>query len=130
MALRLRQYEIYPTTQRLSVAGVLLARHQHMTAEELHEQLDQAGKPVSKATVYNVSKLFVDKGLVQEIVIDGGRTYFDSNAGYHAHFYNIDTGELIDFQMPEGAELRDFQLPPGTRIESVGLVVRISSKPE
>ena len=78
----------------------------------------------------NVLKLFVHTGLVQEIVIDGGRTYFDSNAGHHAHFYNIDTGELIDFQMPEGAELPDLQSPPGTRIESVDLVVRISSKPE
>jgi Fur family iron response transcriptional regulator len=127
VAMTLRAHGVYPTTQRLFVASVLLSRHQHLTADELHERLFLEGMQVSKATVYNTLKLFTDQGLVREVVIDGGRTLYDSNAAHHAHLYNVDTGELIDIPAPTDPPLRDLPLPPGTRVESVDVVVRITS---
>lgn len=123
----LRSSGIYPTSQRMVVARVLFAKHQHITADQLHETLLQTGSRVSKATVYNSLKLFVEKGLLREIFIDSSRTYYDSNTSRHHHYYNIDTGDLGDL-MEELSYLPDAYLPYGTSLENVDIVVRVRNE--
>lgn len=110
------------------VARVLFAKHQHITADQLHETLLQTGSRVSKATVYNSLKLFVEKGLLREIFIDSSRTYYDSNTSHHHHYYNIDTGDLGDI-MEDLSYLPDAEyLPHGTSLENVDIVVRVRNE--
>lgn len=125
---RLRQHGIYPTGQRLAIAAVLLARHQHVTADGLHESLRRAGEQVSKATVYNTLSLFVDKGLVREIVVDSGKSFYDSNNSSHHHIFNADTGEITDILEPLTEQLGNIHVPSGTVVESIDVVVRVRNK--
>ena len=125
---RLRQHGIHPTGQRLAIASVLLARHQHVTADGLHERLRQAGEQVSKATVYNTLSLFVDKGLVREIVVHSGRSFYDSNNADHHHVFNTDTGEITDILEPLAEQLGNIRVPGGTEVESIDVVVRVRNK--
>jgi Fur family iron response transcriptional regulator len=123
---RLRDAGLRPTRQRVALAG-LLFRHgdRHVSAESLHAEAAKAGFEVSLATIYNTLHQFTEAGLLQQVVVDAGRSYFDTNVGEHQHFYYADEGELID--IPGAAiEVAGVPAPPkGTEVERVDVIVRI-----
>ena len=127
-AQRLRDYDILPTQQRLQIAQMLLTRDQHLSAEQVLELVNAGGSKVSKATVYNTLGLFAQKGIVREVNVDPSRVFYDTNNSPHHHFYNIDSGELLDIdprQMPVD-QLPD--APEGSVVESVEVIIRIRNK--
>lgn len=122
---QLRQHGINPTMQRRVIAELLLARKQHLTADQVLSRLRERGHGVSKATVYNTLGLFARKGLVRELTIDPRRVVYDSNPRPHHHFYDLDTGELTD--IPESSvEVSRLPRPPkGTHMDGVDVLVRV-----
>ena len=121
----LETHGIRPTQQRIRVAQVLLATPVHMTADQLLVALKQSTSRVSKATVYNTLKLFVDHGLARQIHLDPDRCVYDSTMAPHHHFQNVETGEMLDIQ-PQDLEFAKLPpLPPGTEIDSVEVVIRV-----
>ena len=85
---------------------------------------------VSKATVYNTLHLFGERGLVREVIVDPTRTFFDSTTHPHHHFYNVDTGELLDIDNRE-VGFRQLPAPPdGTQCESVQVLIRLRNQGE
>ena len=119
------EYGITPTAQRVDVASVLLARPQHVCAEDLRQMLAGQGAPVSKATVYNTLGLFASKGLVRELFVGAGKVLYDSNTTNHSHVYDVDTGTLTDIE-PGAIEVGALPpLPVGTLVESVEIVIRV-----
>lgn len=118
------------TKQRRVIADVLFARNQHISADQLYDAVKSTGSRVSKATVYNTLGLFTQKGLVREIFIDANRTFYDSNSSHHHHFYNVDTGDLIDIKEHLVPHFVDQDLPDGTAMHFVDLVVRVKNKGE
>jgi len=115
-----------PTRQRLALAGLLFnGGDRHVTAEQLHAAAQAASIQVSLATVYNTLGQFRDAGLLREVSVEPGRTYFDTNISDHHHFFLEDSGRLVD--IPANA-LDIGQLPPppeGTRIAQVAVVIRV-----
>ena len=97
LSLRLGDVGITITNQRLQIARILFEKEQHLSAEQILMKLSKSENPVSKATVYNTLGLFAERGLIREVVIDGMRIFYDTNASEHYHFYNVDNGELKDF---------------------------------
>lgn len=119
------EHGITPTAQRIDIATVLLARPQHVCADDLQQMLARHGAPVSKATVYNTLGLFARRGLVRELFVDAGKVLYDSNTTNHDHIYDVDTGALIDIE-PGAADLSSLPaLPAGTRVESVDVVIKV-----
>ena len=96
VAKRLREHGVKPTTQRMEIGMLMLAEPQHMSADKIIADLNQAGSRISKATVYNTLNLFSDHGLIREVSVDSTRQFYDSTIDPHHHFYNADTGELSD----------------------------------
>jgi len=121
----LEQHGIRATHQRIKVAEVLLAAPVHMTAEQLLATLRQAPSRVSKATVYNTLKLFVDHGLARQIHLDPDRCVYDSTMVPHHHFQNVDTGEMIDIRPEDLAFAKLPPLPPETEVDSVDVVIHV-----
>ena len=119
------RHGILPTPQRLEIAEILLEKAQHLSADQIIEQLRSRGSGVSKATVYNTLNLFDDRGLVKERSFDPERRYYDSVTAPHHHFFNVDTGELTDiaYDAVQLAELPE--LPPGTETAGVEVVVKV-----
>lgn len=119
------KYGILATPQRLEIAGILLEKPQHLSAEQIIEVLRQHGSGVSKATVYNTLNLFVERGLVKECIVDPERRFYDSNTRAHHHFYDVDTGQLTDIphELVRFAELP--VLPAEGRIDSVEVIIRV-----
>jgi len=124
---RLQTAGITPTAQRLLIAAVLLARPQHLSAEQVLQGVNAAGGAVSMATVYNALNLFHSKGLIRAVSVDARKVFYDSTPGPHFHFFNEDTGELHDLD-PATLQIRGIpELPTDTKQSSIDLIVRVKS---
>src|SRR5262245_1831472 len=117
---RLRAAGLRPTRQRVALARLLLEKgDRHITAEQLHGEALAAQIKVSLATVYNTLHQFTDAGLLREVVVEPGRSYFDSNTSDHHHFFCSSTGGLQDIP-GEHLMVTGVPLPPaGTEIYGV-----------
>lgn len=122
----LRAAGLRPTRQRVALARVLFeGGHRHVTAESLHAEVKAGRMPVSLATVYNTLNQFRDAGLLREVVVAPGRSYFDTNTGHHHHFYVETDGELHDFPS-DSVTVDGLPAPPkGTSLSRVDVIVRV-----
>ena len=123
----LTQAGLRPTRQRLALARHLIGdgENRHVTAESLFALTRGAGEAVSLATVYNTLRAFCDAGLLQEVVVDGARSYFDTRLDDHPHFYWEDSHELTDAPKDQ-LHIADLpQAPEGTAISRVDVVIRL-----
>jgi Fur family iron response transcriptional regulator len=116
-----------PTRQRVALAGLLVGDgvDRHVTAESLFAASSETGEGVSLATVYNTLRAFCDAGLMQEVVVDGSKSYFDTRMDDHPHFYWEDTAELTDARADQLEITRLPDLPEGTEISKVDVVIRL-----
>ena len=123
---RLRAAGLRPTRQRVALARMLLENgNRHVTAEQLHSEALGAAIPVSLATVYNTLHQFIDCGILRELVIEPGRSYFDTNLDDHHHFYCESTGLLQDIPGELVMVGRLPQPPAGAEISRIDVVIRI-----
>ena len=122
----LRAAGLRPTRQRVALARVLFeSGHRHVTAESLHAEVKATRMPVSLATVYNTLNQFRDAGLLREVVVAPGKSYFDTNTGHHHHFFVETDGELHDFPSDE-VTIEGLPSPPkGTKLSRVDVIVRV-----
>ena len=116
-----------PTRQRLALARLLVGDGQdrHVTAESLFALTGGAGEQVSLATVYNTLRAFCEAGLVNEVVVDGARSYFDTRIENHPHFYWEETHALTDAPADEVTIAALPAAPLGTEIARVDVVIRL-----
>ncbi len=119
-----------PTRQRLALANLLVGdgQHRHVTAESLFEAAKTTGDAVSLATVYNTLRAFCDAGLIQEVTVDGSKSYFDTNTHDHPHFYWEDDGYLTDAPSDQLVIAQVPNAPAGAEIASVDVVIRLRRK--
>lgn len=123
----LSKADLRPTRQRLSLAELLVGdgNHRHVTAESLFESAKSNGAAVSLATVYNTLRAFCDAGLLQEVTVDGSKSYFDTNTHDHPHFYWEDEARLSDAPSEELVISQLPDAPQGAEIASVDVVIRL-----
>lgn len=123
---KLKAAHLRPTRQRLALAKLLLENdHRHITAEELFHEARAAGILVSLATVYNTLHQFTSAGLLREVVVDMGQSYFDTNTSHHHHFFDEVTGKLSDIP-DDHVEISRLPTPPeGQEIDRVEVIVRL-----
>lgn len=122
---RLRGHGITPTNQRVEIARALFARSVHLSADDVFRLVNGPRRRVSKATVYNTLSLFVEKGLIRQVMADPSKAFYEPNTAPHHHFYDVSTGELTDI---DGANVKVSGLPPlpkGTTLDGVDVVVRL-----
>ena len=125
---KLRANGVKPTKQRLEIGMLLFAEARHMSADRIIADLKSEGSRVSKATVYNTLNLFTSHNLIRQVSVDPERQFYDSTNGPHHHFYNVDTGELIDIELGELEFSRLPELPPGTEAQDIEVVVRVRNQ--
>ncbi|WP_243830797.1 Fur family transcriptional regulator [Thiohalophilus thiocyanatoxydans] len=124
----LRAHDVTPTQQRVDIARILFARPQHLSADQVLSIVNQETQLVSKATIYNTLNLFARKGLVREVIVDPSKVFYDSNVSDHHHFYNVDSGELMDIDS-QALKLDQLPtLPEGTEADGVDIIIRVRSR--
>ena len=126
----LRAAHLRPTRQRLALAKLLFEHgDRHVTAEHLHDEAVAEAVRVSLATVYNTLHQFVDAGLLGEVVVNSGRSYFDTTVSDHHHFFFEDTGRLLDIPGERIGVSGLPKLPAGAAIRRVDVIVRVGRDP-
>lgn len=123
---RLKAAGLRPTRQRLALAKLLLENeHRHVTAEDLFHEARAESIHVSLATVYNTLHQFTSAGLLREVVVDMGQSYFDTNTSHHHHFFDEATGQLSDIPEDDVDISRLPKPPHGQEIDRVEVIVRL-----
>lgn len=123
---RLRNAGLRPTRQRLALAKLLFENeNRHVSAEQLHNEASREGIRVSLATVYNTLHQFTESGMMREVVVESGRSFFDTNTTDHHHFYMTKSGRLEDIPPGEIDITRAPSAPSGAAIERIDIVVRV-----
>jgi len=116
----LEQHAIKPSAQRVAIASYVLHTDEHPSADEVWTRVSQTFPMVSRATVYNTLKLFVERGLLRQLVLTEGRLVFDANTDKHHHIIDESTGKIYDLPWDhvtvarvdqiEGFDIRDYQV--------------------
>jgi Fur family iron response transcriptional regulator len=127
LARLLRDHDITPTHQRIEIAHALFSRCEHLSADRILAIVNDRACETSKATVYNTLNLFLERKLVREVIVDPTRVFYDPNTAPHHHFYNVDTGELMDIDEADVRISELPRLPRGMSVEGVDVIVRIRS---
>lgn len=123
---RLKEAGLRPTRQRLALGKLLFdAGDRHVTAEQLHGEASEQGIKVSLATVYNTLNQFTANGLMREVVVAPGRSYFDTNVEDHHHFLYEDDGALQDIPQDQIALAALPDSPADMEVSRVDVIVRL-----
>jgi len=124
---RLRRVGLRPTRQRLALVKLLFEQgDRHITAEQLHEEAQEAGVRISFANVYNSLHQFTEVGLLREGVVEPDHSYFDTNTTDHHHFCYEDDGRLMDIA-GDRVEVARLPTPPaGTTLRRVDVTLRVA----
>lgn len=90
------------TPQRRDMVRYIFSKHNHFDADELIDELKEAGLSVARATVYRTLDKLVDAGLLRRIDI-GSRAVYEHDYGYaqHDHLLCEQCGTMIEFQDPQ-----------------------------
>mgnify|MGYP001607634395 CR=1 FL=1 len=124
MAALLRSHDINPTHQRIEIAHALFSRQEHLSADQIMAIVNTHHSETSKATVYNTLKLFLEKRLVREVIVDPGKVFYDPNTSEHHHFYDMVSGQLTDIPAVDihisGLPL----LPEGVVADGIDIIIR------
>jgi len=97
---------INPSVQRAAIMQYMLTCYDHPTVEKIYGDLIPVMPTLSKATVYNTLKLFVDKKAVNAIFIDERNARYDAHTHVHAHFRCKCCSEIYDIPLEKN------DLPP------------------
>lgn len=125
MAELLRSHDITPTHQRIEIAFALFSRQEHLSADQVMAIVNDRHAETSKATVYNTLNLFLEKGLIREVIVDPSKVFYDPNTGPHHHLFEVDSGRLTDIDADniriEGLP----SLPDNMETVGIDLIVRV-----
>jgi Fur family transcriptional regulator, ferric uptake regulator len=106
----LRQYNLIPTQQRLTVLAVFdrLGRGEHLSAEAVFDTLRRNGHAISRATVYRTLNRFAAEGLLRTLPLARNRLVYELNQGQlseHHHLLCLQCEVLIEFRESEILDL-------------------------
>lgn len=103
---RLRQRGHRVTAQRLFIHRALRERalsctDNHLTAEQLLDQVSETLPSISLPTVYATLELFEELGVVHRVSTGQGPVLFDANTAPHAHTVCRRCGRVADVKRSE-----------------------------
>ena len=119
----LKQHGIQPSVQRRAIAEVVLTTSAHPSADRVFEAVRSRAPGISRATVYNTLNLFVEKGLLRQLVLAEGAVVFDPNVAAHHHFIDEDTGRIHDVPW-DAIDVHRVTALPGVEVREYQVVLR------
>jgi Fur family iron response transcriptional regulator len=119
----LRQHDIQPSAQRVAVGQYALTTADHPSADEVWDRVRESFPMLSRATVYNTLNLFVEKGLLQALVLAEGRVVFDPMTEHHHHFIDEATGRIHDIPW-DSLEVKNIKSLRGYDVREYQVVMR------
>ncbi|HNW50727.1 MAG TPA: Fur family transcriptional regulator [Prolixibacteraceae bacterium] len=101
----LTQHGIKPSIQREKIYEYLFMNRIHPTADNIHMALSPSIPSLSKTTVYNTVKLFVEKRIAIVVNIEDNEVRYDADISLHGHFKCKGCGGVFDFRVGKNLEI-------------------------
>mgnify|MGYP002738703482 CR=1 FL=1 len=96
----LKENDLTVSHQRLSILDYLSDSEEHPTCEMIYTGLKNSGhSTLSRATVYNNIKAFVNAGIVHELEIGDHERRYDMDTEEHSHFFCRNCGEIVNLEL-------------------------------
>lgn len=95
----LKQCGVKPSYQRMRIFEYLVNNRVHPTVDIIYKSLLPEIPTLSKTTVYNTLNLFIEKKLVNTIVIEGNEVRYDIDTTLHGHFKCDVCNAIYDFSV-------------------------------
>lgn len=95
----LEEHGIRASSQRVLMLEYLDENLIHPTADKIYTDLSSKLPAISKATIYNNLKLFVDHGIVKEVNIDNNEIHYDVQLHQHGHFICEKCNKIFNFDI-------------------------------
>jgi Fur family ferric uptake transcriptional regulator len=91
------------TTERAQTLDVVLGKEGVFEADELLDEMKQAGHRVSRATVYRTLKHLLEAGIIREVLIDSQRAHYELAYGKapKGHLVCVETQRIVEFPTTE-----------------------------
>ena len=96
---KLKRNDIRPSHPRLKVLEYLLTHLCHPTVDQIFTGLVKEIPTLSKATIYNTLKLFIEAKLVRVLTIEDNETRYDIMTENHGHFKCESCGTIFNFSI-------------------------------
>lgn len=113
----LLSYNIKPSVQRIAIMDYLLKHRTHPCIDEIYLALCKDIPTLSKTTVYNTLKLFIEHGAARMLTIDERNACFDGDTSVHAHFQCKNCGKIYDIPIQSESKERETLQKDGFQIE-------------
>src|SRR6516165_9841235 len=96
------------TGPRRALVRHIFDKHKHFDADELVRDLHDAGRAISRSTVYRTLRLLVEAGLLRELRLTN-RSAYEHDYGYpaHDHLHCTSCNRIVEFRNEEILRLRD-----------------------
>lgn len=95
----LQEHGVKPSYQRTRIFEYLLNHMTHPTVDEIYQALSHQIPTLSKTTVYNTLKAFMDAQLVRMVNIEDHEARYDVDLTSHGHFKCEACGTIYDFEL-------------------------------
>lgn len=115
---------IKPSVQRMAMMEYLLEHRTHPTADEIYSALIARIPTLSKTTVYNTLRLFVEQGVATQLTIDERNVCFDAVREPHAHFLCRRCNRVYDLPLRYNDLRTAADLPASFSAETADLYYR------
>ena len=101
---------IKPSLHRLKILDYLMGNHNsHPTVDMIYQDIHPEIPTLSKTTIYNTVKTFVDNKIVRIITIDENEVRFDVKVDAHAHMKCIKCDSLYNVDVDPGIFSKFFE---------------------
>lgn len=98
------KHEVKPSVQRMAIMDYMMTHFTHPSVDEIYNALSPKFPTLSRTTVYNTLKLFVEHGAVRMLTIDEHNACFDGDMSLHAHFLCKKCGKIYDIPLQNHEE--------------------------
>lgn len=95
----LKAKSIRPSLQRIRILEYLIKNRNHPTVEMIYNELLSEMPTLSKTTIYNTLKLFVENNVAIIINIEDNETRYDADTSIHGHFKCTECEGVFDFNV-------------------------------
>lgn len=110
----LTTHNIKPSLQRIKIFEYLYDNREHPTVDTIYTDLVDDIPTLSKTTVYNTLKLFIDNGITSTVTIEDNEVRYDAIMEDHGHFKCNQCGNVYDVDIDTSNikfnQLKDFQI--------------------
>ncbi len=95
----LTEHGIKASYQRIRILKYFQEHMTHPTVNDIYEELLAEIPTLSKTTVYNTLNLFVEKNILDVILIEENEARYDWAMQTHGHFKCVKCGQVFDLEV-------------------------------